>query len=286
MLAPALVSVSDSLGIHTAIESQLVLSIFVLAYAIGPLFLGPLSEVYGRVLVLQISNAFFFAWTLGCAWAQTAPQMIIFRLFSGLGGSAPLSIGGGVLSDTWSADERGKAIAIYSLAPLLGPAVGPIAGAWIAERTTWRWVFWSIAIVNAAVFTSGFFFLQETYGPTILARKAKRLRAETGNQALHTEYQIAGETLVTKLSVALVRPFRLLATQPIIQVISLYMAYLYGLIYLVLSTFPTLWTDRYGESVGIGGLNYVSLGLGFSLGESFSFHPCVQTSKNATLDFE
>lgn len=84
--------------------------------------------------------------------------MLAFRFLAGLGGSAPLAIGGGLLSDVWNADQRGKAISIYSLAPLLGPAVGPIAGGeqqkqsqqsnvilnhfpgFIAEKTTWRWV--------------------------------------------------------------------------------------------------------------------------------------------------
>lgn len=70
------------------------------------------------------------------------------------------------------------------------------------------------------------------------------------------------------MQMSLVRPFRLLGTQPIIQVLTLYMAYIYGLMYIMLSTFPDLWTDPkyYGESTGIGGLNYISLGLGSLLG--------------------
>lgn len=62
------------------------------------------------------------------------------------------------------------------------------------------------------------------------------------------------------------RPFLLLTTQPIVQVIALYMAYLFGLFYLLLSTFPGVWEGVYGESVGIAGLNYISLGVGFVLG--------------------
>ena len=65
---------------------------------------------------------------------------------------------------------------------------------------------------------------------------------------------------------SLVRPFILLGTQPIVQALAVYMAYLYGLTYLVLSTFPGLWDTQYGESVGIGGLNYISLGVGLFLG--------------------
>jgi MFS family permease len=165
-------------------------------------------------------------------------------------------------SDCWNPDQRGKAVGIYSLAPLLGPSVGPIAGAFIAETTTWRWVFWSTSIAAALIQLSGIFFLPETSGSTPLKRKAQRLRRETGNEKLHAEFD-SDKTLGKALGVALVRPFRLLATQPIIQVIAVYMAYLFGLLYLILSTFPGVWE---GENVGIGGLNYLSLGIGFALG--------------------
>lgn len=134
MVAPALTAISRELGITAEIEEQLVLSIFVLAYAIGPLFLGPLSEIYGRVIVLQLANLFYLAFNIGCGFAQTKGQLIAFRFLSGLGGSAPLALGGGVLGDCFHAEERGRAIAIYSLAPLLGPAVGPIAGGFIALK--------------------------------------------------------------------------------------------------------------------------------------------------------
>ncbi len=80
------------------------------------------------------------AWNLGCGFAQTKTQLLIFRFLAGLGGSTPLAVGAGVLADIWKAEERGKAIAVYSLAPLMGPVIGPVAGAWIAEKSTWRWV--------------------------------------------------------------------------------------------------------------------------------------------------
>lgn len=122
MTAPALNVIGEDLGINDKIEKSLTLSIFVLAYAIGPLLLGPLSEIYGRVLVVQIANLFFLVFNIACGFAQTKGQLIAFRFLSGLGGSAPLSIGGGVLADVWHSEERGKASSIYSVAPLLGPA--------------------------------------------------------------------------------------------------------------------------------------------------------------------
>ena len=76
-------------------------------------------------------------------------MLIAFRFLAGLGGSAPLSIGGGVIGDLFDAEHRGQAIAIYSLAPILGPVVGPVAGAWVAEKSTWRWVVYLCLFFNA-----------------------------------------------------------------------------------------------------------------------------------------
>ncbi|KAF2438730.1 MFS general substrate transporter [Karstenula rhodostoma CBS 690.94] len=266
MISPALGSISRDFNITIEVEAQLTLSIFVLAYAIGPLFLGPMSEIYGRVIVLQVANAFYFAWNLGCGFAQNKGQLMAFRFLAGLGGSAPLAIGGGLLSDTFHPEQRGRAIAIYSLAPLLGPAIGPIAGGFIAQTTTWRWCFWATSIFTAVVQCFGLFFLQETYAPKLLAWKRDRLRKETGNMELHTEFDDPNKTVLNTVKIAMQRPFRLLFTQPIVIVLAAYMAYLYGLMYLMLSTFPGLWSSQYNESTGIGSLNFISMGLGFFLG--------------------
>ncbi len=78
-------------------EVEMALSIFVLGYAVGPLFFGPLSEVFGRARVLQASNVFYLAWNLGCGFAQNSAEFFVFRFLAGIGGSAPLSVGGGAL---------------------------------------------------------------------------------------------------------------------------------------------------------------------------------------------
>ncbi|QGA12702.1 hypothetical protein EYB26_000346 [Talaromyces marneffei] len=272
MVAPDLTAIAKDLNIANGVELEMTLSIFVLAYSIGPLFLGPLSEIYGRAIVLQLANLFFLVFNIACGVAQTKTQMIVFRFLAGLGGSAPLAIGGGVMSDCFRPEERGRAVAVYSLAPLLGPAVGPIAGGFIAENTTWRWCFYSTSILTGVIQFAGLFILQETYGPKLLNRKAKKLRKETQDLSWHTEYEDTSRTFTTILSTAMCRPFILLATQPIVQALALFMAYIYGLMYLMLASFPTVWTgpDYYNESVGIGGLNYISLGLGFFIGSQIS----------------
>ncbi|KAG6279683.1 hypothetical protein E4U47_002871 [Claviceps purpurea] len=266
MVAPGLEAIGHDLSIQSQVQRVLVLSVFIAAYALGPLGWGPLSELYGRVIVLQLSNMLFLVFNLGCGLAQTRDQMIAFRFLAGIGGSAPLAIGGGVLSDLFRAEERGRALSVYSLMPLLGPAVGPVAGGWIAEKTTWRWVFYSTTIACGLVQMLGLLCLQETYAPVLLHRKKMRLMRETGNMRLHTEYDCPDRTLLQMLARAFVRPFRLLTTQPIIQVLSLYLMFLYGTMYLILATFPTLFATKYGETPGVIGLNYISIGVGFFLG--------------------
>ncbi|KAG6289909.1 hypothetical protein E4U09_004695 [Claviceps aff. purpurea] len=266
MVAPGLEAIGHDLSIQSQVQRVLVLSVFIAAYALGPLGWGPLSELYGRVIVLQLSNMLFLVFNLGCGLAQTRDQMIAFRFLAGIGGSAPLAIGGGVLSDLFRAEERGRALSVYSLMPLLGPAVGPVAGGWIAEKTTWRWVFYSTTIACGLVQMLGLLCLQETYAPVLLHRKKMRLMRETGNMRLHTAYDCPDRTLLQMLARAFVRPFRLLTTQPIIQVLSLYLMFLYGTMYLILATFPTLFATKYGETPGVIGLNYISIGVGFFLG--------------------
>lgn len=92
MIAPALPAISADLHITNGAIGLLVISIYVLGFAIGPLCLGPLSEVYGRRIVLQVSNIVFFVFNTACGGCRTTTQMVIFRFLSGLGGSAPLAV--------------------------------------------------------------------------------------------------------------------------------------------------------------------------------------------------
>ncbi|KAH8595457.1 major facilitator superfamily domain-containing protein [Bisporella sp. PMI_857] len=238
--APALSIIAKDFGIDNGARSQLSLSSFVLGYAIGPLFIGPLSEMYGRAPVLRLANLFYLIFNTACGFSRSNSQIVVFRVLSGMGGSAPLTIGGGVIGDCFAAEERGSAVGIYSLAPLLGPAIGPIAGGFISEKVSWRWVFYSTSIADGLSLLASFILLRET--------------TDNGGRKI--------------AKTALVRRFRLLLTQPITQLLSLYMAYVYGIMYLMLASFPALWNSPnfYNEPVGIGGLNYISLGFGFILG--------------------
>jgi multidrug resistance protein len=265
MIAPALTHMRQDLGVIEGVLTQMMLSIFILAYGIGPFILSPMSELYGRTPVLQLSNLVFLVFTIACGFAANGSQMLAFRFFAGLGGSAATSVGGGTIGDCFDADTRGKAVMMYTVGPLVAPAVGPVLGGLISGHTTWRWVFWATAVVDAVVFGLAAIFLRESWAPVLLNRKAVALRAKTGNTTLVAKG--ANESsLAKKLAGNLSRPLRLLTTQPLVVALALYMGYVYGLNYLVTSTFATLWTERYGQSTSISGLHYLALAIGFVVG--------------------
>ncbi|KAB8205446.1 major facilitator superfamily domain-containing protein [Aspergillus parasiticus] len=251
MVAPALANMATDLGIRNAVVSQLTLTIFMLAYAIGPLLLGPLSETIGRSPVLLASNVFYLAWTLGCGLARNKAELIAFRFLAGIGGSAPLAVGAGVISDLWAPGERGQAVGIYSLAPLLGPVIGPLTGGWITEPA-------------GVVGVVGFVFIRETYVPVLLKQRQHHVSRD------ETSGSNTSESLMTRLRLASVRPLQFFVTEYIIMVVAIYMAAVFGVLYILLSTYPKVWTQEYDERPGIGALNYISLGLGYVLGSQIN----------------
>lgn len=92
IIAPCLPAIAAEFQIKNDVEVQLCLSSFVLAWAIGPLFLGPLSEMYGRIAILQASNVIYLIFNLACGFTHSSTQLIVFRLISGLGASAPTAV--------------------------------------------------------------------------------------------------------------------------------------------------------------------------------------------------
>lgn len=268
MIAPALPIISTDFGITDTVQQNLMLSIFVLAYAIGPLLLGPLSEMFGRRPIIQGTNVVFICFTIGCAVSQNQTQLTVLRFCSGLAGSAPLVSGGGTIADLFTPEQRGKAMAMYSLAPLLGPVIGPIVGGAIVEYWSgqWRWIFGIAAIASAVPAVLAIWFLQETYAPRVLSLKAARLRKETGNAALHTVFELQDDGWQARFRHNAVRPFVLLGTQPIVQLLAAYMSLIYGVMYLLLTAFDSIFVGQYSENTFIASLNYISLGLGFTFG--------------------
>jgi multidrug resistance protein len=266
IIAPSLDDIGRDLNIESESEKSLCLSILVLGFAFGPLVLAPLSEMYGRSIVLQGSNIFFVLFNTLCGFSRSKSQLIACRLLAGIGGSAPLALGPAMLADLFAAEERGLAAGIYSFMPIMGPAIAPICGSFITEYSTWRWGLWAVSIADIPVLLLGILFLEETYAPVLLRQKRKKLVKENCDARFYTLDDQKRQSFSCEMRQALVRPVKMMFTQVIVIVMGVYQAYMYGLMYIVLTTFPTLWREQYNESTSIGGLNYISLGLGYSLG--------------------
>lgn len=123
IMAPALTNIASELNMSST-EAAMSMSIYLLATAFGPLFIGPLSEIYGRRVILHSSNVWFLIWNILCGFAKTKGTLIAARFLAGFGASAIYALAGGVLGDLWRKEQRGKSLSIYLLIPLLAAAVG------------------------------------------------------------------------------------------------------------------------------------------------------------------
>lgn len=110
-----------------------------------------------------------------------------------------------------------------------------------------------------------FFVLRETYPPILLERKAARLRAETGNDRYQSGLKPEG-THTDSILRAMVRPARMFAFSPIVMSMCIYTAILYGLLYVLFTTFTFVYQDIYGFTARGAGLSFISSGIGNLLG--------------------
>ncbi|KAK6454152.1 multidrug resistance protein 4 [Scheffersomyces xylosifermentans] len=272
MLSPAMNEIGEDLNISSDFLKSFSVSIMVLAWALGPLLIAPISESdrFGRRPVLNLSIWIIFAFNLACAFAKNTTQLCVFRFLGGLGGCASLNVGAGTLADLFSDNERQLAMAAYSICPTLGPVLSPIISSFIISHKSWHWVFYVLAIFNGAVGLFGTIFFRETYSPKLLKMKADRLRKETGNNHLHTIFEIAdGETAWGNFVVTISRPVKLLFTHPMVIGLGSFMAFVYGFMYLMIVTFPQVFRGTYGFSIEISGLMYIPLGIGYLIGTVF-----------------
>ncbi|RSL55704.1 hypothetical protein CEP54_009236 [Fusarium duplospermum] len=261
-----------------------VMSVYVLGFAFGPMILAPLSEMWGRVPVYHVCNVFFLAFTIACAVAPSLDTLIVFRFLAGTFGAAPMTNGGGSIADMFPAEERAGVMAVFSVGPLIGPIIGPVIGGFLTEAKGWRWDFWVIAMVSGAIMLGMFVTMKESYAPVILERKTIRLRKETGNERLRSKLD-TGLTKNELLKRCIVRPAKLLIFSPICSIFAVYLAIIYGYLYLLFTSVPYVFEDAYGFSTKTVGLVYLGLGIGSFVGMGwFAFDSNKEVKKQLAVD--
>ncbi|MCJ1379025.1 hypothetical protein MMC17_002124 [Xylographa soralifera] len=239
------------------------LSLYVLGFATGPLVWAPLSELKGRRFPLVFSMFGFSIFQIGVATGKDLQTVLLCRFFGGVFASCPLAVVAAVFSDMFDNRTRGLAVTVFSMTVFAGPLMAPFIGGFIVDSYLgWRWTEYLVAIMGFLAFGLDLIFLEETYPPVVLVDKAAELRRRTKNWGIHAkqeEIEVDFRELVSK---NFSRPLRILVTEPIVLLLSIYMAFIYGLLYLFLTAYPIVFQQIHGFSGGVGGLPYFGMIIG------------------------
>lgn len=244
-------------------------SLFVLGFALGPLVWAPLSESFGRRPVFLITYGLFVALNIAAALPDNILLIVTARGLGGMLGASALVNSSGGTADLFSLKDRGKVNAYFAAAPFLGPVLGPIVGGFLSQGAGgWKGVGGVITILTAGVWIVYFFVVPETYAPVLLRLRARRL-TQRSNSQYHYQSRLdkAGggpKTVTQMLRIAMVRPFRLLFSETIVLVLSIYMAIIFGAMYLMFAAFPIVFQSPQGYNFGpgVGGLAFLGIGGG------------------------
>ncbi|OTA98002.1 hypothetical protein M426DRAFT_70589 [Hypoxylon sp. CI-4A] len=245
-------------------------SLFVIGFAFGPLVWAPLSELYGRKTPLLIGYSIFAIFQIPVAVSQNVYTIMICRFFGGFFGSTPFGIVSGAMVDIWLPLDRGIATSIFGGSTFIGPVAGPIIGGFIVDsHLGWRWTAWLTLIMSSFAALVALVLLPETHAPTLLRRRARKLRFATKDWALHAASEEQGVDMDTIIYVYLLRPWKMLFLEPILLLITIYMGFVYGIIYLLFEAYPISFQQERGWSNGVGALPFLAITVGVVSGACF-----------------
>jgi MFS family permease len=149
--------------------------------------------------------------------------------------------------------------------------LGPIIGGFLGETKGWRWVEGLMAIFTGALWIIGALTIPETYTPVILRRRAAKLSKITGKvHKSKMEIEHGKKTIGQEFKTALSRPWVLLFREPIVLLLSIYMAIIYGTLYMMFAAFPIVYQQQRGWSPGIGGLSFIGVMVGMMIAVVYS----------------
>lgn len=220
-----------------------VVSVFVLGFAVRPLLLAPLSELCGQTIVYHVCNAGFTVFTIACAVASNMDMLVALRFLAGFAGVAIVTCGRGSIANMMPREERGRAMAVWSMGALHGQITGPVARGFLFDAKGWRWAFWVVAIyvskqcshspIRSLIHFAGCrhrssstLVQQGSYSPTVLERKAQRLRTSIDNKEWQSKHD-AGESHRQLLLKAVARSVKMLFFSPIVGLNNIYVGVTY-----------------------------------------------------------
>ncbi|KAJ7466200.1 MFS general substrate transporter [Mycena galericulata] len=268
--APSSATLAIMEAFHTKSEiSYLITSTFLLGYVFGPLFWGPGSELFGRRPMFVIAMSVYTILHLGQALAQNVVTLLITRFLGGFFAVAPLVNAGGVIADIWAVEKRGLAASLFSASVFLGPVMGPIVAGYIVDSTlSWRWVFWVMMIFAGSCTLIMIVTLPETYAPVILFKKvrAQRKSDPVGTKHLYASHEKQEWSPRGLINRTIFRPFRMLAGEPILVLVTFYLSLVYGVMYCLFEALPIIFVEKRGFTIAQNGLVFIGIGIGTTLG--------------------
>lgn len=158
---PALGQIGIDLNCSETLVNATV-TVYSLVLAVAPIFWGPMSDRVGRRPIYLAAATVFVVGCLGCYFSLNIGMLIAFRLLQGAGGSAVMSVGAGTIADIHRKEERGRAMGLYWVMPLISPVISAPLGGLICQYWSWRGTFIVSLGIGAVIFLCILSFLPET----------------------------------------------------------------------------------------------------------------------------
>jgi len=258
---PASPGVKKEFHVGTA-PAALMVALYVMGFAVGPIIWGPMSEQMGRRLPIVLGLFGLVVFSFACATAKDFQTLVLSRFFAGALGASTISVTPVIPADIFTAQMRGKGITIIVLMIIAGPMLAPVIGGYISSSYLgWRWTFYILGIIASFLLILATFFLPETYAATILVSRAKRIRSYTGNWMVVAKLETQEFAMSDLIERTLLRPIRMLFVEPILLLISVYHGFIYGILYLCLECVPIIFSN-YGWQGGNIYLPYLGMLVG------------------------
>ncbi|KAH7010412.1 major facilitator superfamily domain-containing protein [Ilyonectria destructans] len=253
-------------GNGTKSAAVLLVTIWELGEAAGPLLIAPLSEIFGRYPLINSCNVLFIATTVMTALSQSTTMLITTRAVTGMAVASNV-LNPAIVGDIFVSDQRGAVMSLVMFASLVGGTIGPAVSGMAAQSLGWRAVIWmgvGLASVCQLVFFTCF---RETYKVTILRKRAARLQKDTGKRSITSDF--GKETRLEKdfdgLRTSIMRPVVVLFDSGVLAALSLFGAVIYSYLYIVSVTLPDILEDIYGFTPAETGWTFLANGLGSSI---------------------
>lgn len=264
-------------------------TLFVFGFASGPVIWGPLSELFGRRIVLIISCFGYVCFNFATAVSKDIQSIMICRFFAGFIGAAPLVVAPAAFTDMYTSKYRGLAITVFVVTIFAGPMMAPILGAFTVKNHAlgWRWTCYFTGIVGAFSLILVVVLFPETYAPIILKEKAETLRRRTKNWGIYAPHDEFTLTLKEICEKNITRPLVMLFTEPILFMVTLYNAFVYGILYMFLTAIPLIFQGLYHWRSGVAQLPYIAMLLGAfiggAIGCAFEYHYGLEEEREGYL---